>query len=189
MKVRKFDDIFKIDARRVQRLFFVPKFDPSRWMVLSVRDVALWLFYVGILITFYGQLAPWFLWRIYSYDQFLAFLPLVASLLLSRTLSRPLFTRKDYLWPSLAYFVYVLLICVLTGRNMNGYIAEFFKGIVFMFLFMLAKDEVPKLGTMLCKSMAILLVPSILFFFLYLAFHILIACRKIILSLPTKTTL
>ena len=166
--MNKIEDIFKIDARKVQRLFLVPKFDPSRWMVLSVRDVALCFFYLGILITFYGQLSPWFLWRIYSYDQFFAFLPLVVSLLLSRTLSRPLFTRKDYLWPSFAYFVYALLLCILTGRNMNGYIAEFFKGIVFMFIFMLDKDEVPKLGTMLCKSMAILLVPSIVFFFLYL---------------------
>lgn len=166
--MRHLSDIFIIDTRKFQRLFLVPKFDLSRWVVISLRDVSLWIYYVGILIVFYGILAPWFLWPIYSYEQFIAFVPIVVSFLLSRTLSHPIFTRKDYMWPFVAYCAYMLVMCTLSGKNMNGYIGESFRAVVFLFLFMLAKEELPKMGDMLAKSMAVILIPSLAGFFLWL---------------------
>lgn len=137
-------------------------------MLLPLRDVSLWLYYAGILIVFYGSMAPWFLWPIYSYDPFIVFIPMVLAFLLSRTLSHPLFTRQDYMWPFVAYCVYMLVMCVLSGKNMNGYIGESFRAVVYLFLFMLAKEELPKMGDMLAKSMAVILLPSLVGFFLYL---------------------
>ena len=146
----------------------MPKFDLSRCMVFPIRDVTLWIYYAGILFSFYTTLAPWFLWPFYAYEPLITFIPVVLAFLLSRTLSNPIFTRQDYLWPFVTYCVYILVMCVLSGRNMNGYIVEIFRAISFLFLFMLAKEELSKLGDFLSKSMAILLIPSATAYFLYL---------------------
>ncbi len=159
-------NIFLIDTHKFQRLFLIPKLDVSRWLMIPMRDLALWIYYVGILIVFYGSLTPWFLWKIYTYEAFFAFIPVVLSLFLSRTLSQPVFTRKDYIWPLITCSLCSFVICVSGGKNINGLIAETFKLLIFLSLFMLNKESLIKLGDVLSKSMAILLLPSMVGFLL-----------------------
>lgn len=164
----RWNNIFLIDTRKVQKFFFVPKFDSSRWMVLSIREIAFGLYYIGILLVFLTSLSPWFLWSLYFYGQFVAFVPIVSAFLLSRTLSRPLFTRKDYIYPIFTYILCVTVMDLLSGRNMNGFIGDAFNAVVFLSLFMLNLNDLVRLGNMLAKTMGLLLVPSILFYVLYL---------------------
>jgi ABC-type multidrug transport system fused ATPase/permease subunit len=144
------------------------KLDLSHWLIIPKREIALWAYILGIFIVYYGSLAPWFAWKIFSYEQYIAFFPIAFSMLYSQTLNKPLFTRKDYLLPTIAFAVCVMVMCMCSGKNMNGYISEVFRITIFMSLFMLDTDDLSRIGNILSKSMAIILAPSIIWFILYL---------------------
>ena len=161
-------NIFLIDIRKVKKLFILPKFNLSQWMVIPIREIAFGLYFLGILLVFFTSLSPWFLWGLYFYGQFVAFIPIVSAFLLSRTLSQPLFTRTDYIYPIITYILCATVMNLLSGRNMNGYIGDAFNAVIFLSLFMLNIQDLVRLGNMLAKTFAILLVPSIFFYVLYL---------------------
>ena len=162
------DDIFRIPIPRIERLARLPIPDVERLLRVSKREVVLWLYFVGVLLVFYTTLTPWFLWPLHLKSQFLAFFPIAAAMLLSRTLSTPLFTRTDYQWPILTYCLCTFTIALLNGRNINGFIGEVLMAYVFLSIFMLRHEDLMRLGDVLAQSLAFLLVPSILCYFLYL---------------------
>lgn len=137
-------------------------------MIIPIREIAFLLYFLGILLVFFTSLSPWFLWSLYVYGQFVAFIPIVSAFLLSRTLTQPLFTRTDYIYPIITYILCVTVMNLMSGRNMNGYIGDAFNAVVFLSLFMLNLQDLVRLGNMLAKIFALLLVPSILFYVLYL---------------------
>lgn len=149
-------------------MFLLPRINLSRYFILQYRDIAVAIYYIGILTVFYASITPWFCWRIFTVSQFLAFVPIVFAMLLSRGLSKPVFTRKDYLLPMLAYLVLMFITGVLSGKNINGFIGDMFNAMVFLSLFMLDKSELSRLGDMLAKSMGTILCVSIPMYILYL---------------------
>ena len=136
-------------------------------MLLSKRDITLWFFWGGIMLIYYASLSPWFLWSIYAYAIFLAFPPIVLSYLLSRNLQEPIFTRKDYIYPLLCYVAYIIISGILSGKNINGFIGDFFSFVAILFLFRLNIEDLIKLGKILSVSMGVLLLPSLLLYTLY----------------------
>ena len=163
-----YQNIYEINITRLKNLLLIRKPDISTWFLFPIRDLALWLYFAGILLIFYTSLTPWFLWKVINLSQFIAFIPIVSAFLLSRTLSSPIFTRKDYIFPILAYIVYALISDLLEGKNINGLIGEVFHTTALLSLFALNKQDLFKLGNLLSLSMGILLIPSIAVFFLYL---------------------
>lgn len=137
-------------------------------MIIPIREIAFYLYFLGILLVFFSSLSPWFLWGLYVYGQFVAFIPVVSSFLLSRTLRDPLFTRTDYIYPIITYILCVTVMNLLSGRNMNGFIGDAFNAVIFLSLFMLNLNDLVRIGNMLAKTFGLLLVPSILFYVLYL---------------------
>ncbi|MBR4644550.1 MAG: hypothetical protein IKO73_05270 [Bacteroidaceae bacterium] len=137
-------------------------------MILSVRDIALWLFFAAFLLIYYTSLTPWFLWNIYSYASFLAFFPIVLSYLISRHLQEPIFTRTNYVFPLLCYFLYIIISGILSGKNINGFIGDFFNFVAVLFLFRINTEDLVKFGNVLSISMGALLLPSLFFYALYL---------------------
>ena len=161
-------NIWQIDVCRLQRIFCVPIPDFSQYLIISKRDAALCLYYVGIFFAFYTSLAPYCLWKFYMYEQYIAFFPVLLAFLMSLTLSVPLFNRKDYLLPFIAYCMCSVVMNVLGGKNLNGHIGSLFIGLIFLSLFMFDRKELERLGDALSASMGMILIPSMITFLLFL---------------------
>lgn len=152
----------------LRRLVQIPIPEAGSLMLVRKRTIALWLFYAGILIAFYGTLNPWFLWPIARYVNFLAAVPVGASLLFSSHIRENIFTRNDYALPLLTCFLLQLVTALTSGKNFFGLIVILFIMMVFLSLLRLDRKEILPLGDMLAKSMACLLAVSIPFYLLYL---------------------
>ena len=126
------------------------------------------LFFVGILIVYFTSMQAWFLWPISSYMSIIACLFIIPAMLLSRGTTKPCFVRKDFILPLLAYFLLAYYQVVNNGSNFNAYISTLFNAIVFFALFRYDTACLRKVSRMLSKVMAVLLIFSITFFFLYL---------------------
>lgn len=152
----------------LQRLFQIPRPNVESLLMLDKRTVARWIFYVGILIAFYGTLNPWFVWPISRYVHYLAAIPIALSLMYSHNLKQGIFNRKDYLYPFLACVVLQLVMALASGKNINGLMAVAFSSLVYFALLKVDIDELRRLGDMLTKSMACILAVSIPFYILHL---------------------
>ena len=125
-------------------------------------------FHIGILIAYWGALMPWFVWKIEGVYFILSFMFIFMSMLISRTLKSPLFTRKDFQVPMISYLILVIMMRVVNGNNINSYISLVFYSLIFLSLFTASITELKKLMKFLCKVMAILLAVSLFFFLLYI---------------------
>ena len=140
----------------------------SKFYLIQKRAVVKGLFYTGMLLAFFTSLRPWFLWSIHSYYPLFATLLLIAAMLVDRTTSRPVFNRTDFLFPTAAYLLLGFYQAIVDSKNLIGLFMVLFFGFIFLTLFRYGKEELRALSTVLAKAMAILLVPSMFFFFLYL---------------------
>ena len=159
---------FIIPKDTLNRLFLWHKPNLSQLFLIQKRTVALWLFYFGIIIVFFTSLTPWPLWPIQRYYMPMAFLPRVASMLLSLRLKAPLFTRKDYFFPLITMTLFLLVMALSSGRNINGIFMVFFSMTVYLSIFKVNIPELHKLSDILASIMACILSVSIPFFILYL---------------------
>ena len=144
------------------------KIDLSKLYLIQKKDLVWFLFVCGIFISFYASLYPWFLWPISTTFMILASLFIVPAMALDRTLEDPIFTRKDFIIPTLCYFILAYYIAFTNANSLNAYISSIFNTIIFYSLFKVSPRILKRLSTILAKSMGFILVPSILFFFLYL---------------------
>ena len=97
-------------------------------------------FYLGILISYWGTLMPWFIWKIEKVFFILSAVLIAMTMLISRNLSCPIFKRTDFQIPILSYLVLNIMICIVNGGNVNAYIALVFYMIIFLSLFMVSID-------------------------------------------------
>lgn len=127
------------------------------------------LFNLGILIAFLGSLNPWFMWRLGYLYPIPSALCVGSAYVLSRSVSKPLFTRGDFLLPMLAFFLYFFYERMSLSMSVNGYLIGLFRGMVFLALFRLSYEGMQKMISFLAKSLAVLLSASLFGFFLYLS--------------------
>lgn len=148
----------KVNTRiKVEDLFLLDK----RWL-------AQMLFFVGVLIVYFTSMQTWFLWPISSYMSVIACVFIIPAMLLSKDITRPCFVRKDFVLPVLAYLLLAYYQVVNNSSNFNAYISTLFNALVFFALFRYDSVCLQKVSRMLAKTMAVLLIGSITFFFLYL---------------------
>lgn len=152
----------------MQRLFLVPKIDFSKLFIIQLRDFAFAIYILAIVITFFSTWTAWFTWKLHGVHQFLCSFLIATSFIFSRTLSRPIFSRKDYLYPLGAFAVYYYLSVLLRGANVFGLLNATCSIIVFGSLFALERKELIRIGNLLAKTTGALLVPSIFFYLIYL---------------------
>lgn len=158
----------QIKRSTIDRLFQLRGLTLDSLLRFEVRDVARWLMYLGMILMVYGSLNPWPLWPIYRYYQLFAFFPVVLSLLLAHRLKHPLYTRQDYIYPTLTCALLYLVMALCSGRNLNGVFMVAFTTTIFFALFRLNIDDLRRLGDVLTKSLAILMALSIPFYIIYL---------------------
>ena len=149
----------------LDRLFQIPRIHADHLLTIEKRTIARWIFYVGILLAFFGSLDPWFLWGIYRYYILFAFVPIAASMLLFRGIEKPLFNRKDFLYPYAFCILVLLMMALSAGKNINGIFMVAFTSAIYLSLFRIDKAELLRLGDFLSTVMAGLMVVSIPFFF------------------------
>lgn len=142
--------------------------DLSKFYLIEKRSLVKFLFYAGMLLAFFASLRPWFLWSIHSYYTVFVSFVLLFALLIDRTSSRPLFCRTDFIIPLAAFLLLGYYQAIVDSKSFKGLISVVFFAFIFFALFRYEKKELNALSTILAKSMAILLVPSMFFFFLYL---------------------
>ena len=145
-------------------IFKIHKIDILR---LRKKDIARTFFHIGVLIAYWGALMPWFVWKIENVYFIFSFFFILMSMLISRTLQSPLFTRKDSRIPMISYLILVIMMRIVNGNNVNSYISLVFYSLIFLSLFTASIPELKKLMKFLCKVMGILLAVSLFFFILY----------------------
>ena len=132
--------------------------DLSKLYLIEKRSLVKWLFYTGMLIAYITSLNPWFLWWFVPYYPIVSSFFLIAAMVLSSTMTKPVFTRNDFLLPLLAYIIIINnIICI-----------YFFHIFIFYSLFRYDSKLLFRLSTFLAKAMACLLAVSIPFFILYI---------------------
>lgn len=159
---------FIIQRRHIDRLFLIHGLTMRNLLVWQVRDVVRWLFFAGMIIAVFGSLLPWFLWPIAKYYQLIACVPLVVSLAMSIHLRQPIFTARDYIYPTVAVTVLISVMALCGGKNVTGFITIPLGVTIFLSLFMVDKKELQALSRILTRIMATILAISIPFYILYL---------------------
>ena len=142
--------------------------DLSKLYLIEKRSLVKWLFYTGMLIAYITSLNPWFLWWFVPYYPIVSSFFLIAAMVLSSTMTKPVFTRNDFLLPLLAYIILGFYQRLVNADNFNGYITTFFHIFIFYSLFRYDSKLLFRLSTFLAKAMACLLAVSIPFFILYI---------------------
>lgn len=145
----------------IDRFFQLPRIHADNFLMIEKRTLARWIFYVGILIAFFGALDPWFLWGIYRYYVLFSFLPIATSMLLFRGIEKPLFNRKDYLYPFVFCTLVLLIMALTAGKNINGIFMVAFSATIYLSLFRIDKQELIRLGDFLSTVMAGMMLVSI----------------------------
>lgn len=125
-------------------------------------------FYAGMVIAFFGSLNPWFLWPLGSYYIIISAMFIMTSMLVEATSSNKIYTNTTFLLPVFAFAVLSCYQLVVNNGNVGGYIANVFHIIVFLSLFRIGTDKLKKMMDIITRLMTLLLVPSMLWFFLYL---------------------
>lgn len=143
--------------------------DLSKFYLIDKKSIMMACFYVGMLIAYYGSLHPWFMWPLKELYVVPASAFLMISYLVSNSMKVTMFSRMDFLWPFAIYVILSYYMVMADDANVFGYIANAFFVAVFFILFKVDRDVLNPLLTVICKSMAILLIVSMFFFFLYLA--------------------
>lgn len=135
---------------------------------IKKEDVVLWLFSLGMLVPYLGMLNPWFMWPLgYSY-LIIAFVLLCGAMLVSMTMSKPLFTNRYYIPPTVAYAVIAIYQVVVSEGTIAGYVGVFFKVTVVMALLLMKREKLEAMMTFIAKFMGLLLLISIFGYVLYL---------------------
>ena len=157
-----------LHKRTLIKLFLIPVDKVHQLFYLSKRDLVYYCYYAGVLLAYIGSLDPWFMWPFYMIYPVVAFLPIFLSMLMSLHLKTPVFTRKEFVSSFISYLLLVVVMALVNGRNIYGFIFLVFNATIFLSLFRLEKDGLVRISTFLCKAMAVIMCFSIPFFILYL---------------------
>ena len=142
--------------------------DLSKLYLIEKQSLVKGLFYTGMLLAFLTSLRPWFLWSIHAYYAIFVSVLLGIAMLIDRTTSKPLFTNTKFLAPTIAYILLSYYQAIVGSKNIFGLLMPLFFTYIFFMLFRYDHQRLQQLSKFLAKSMAVILVPSLIFFFLYL---------------------
>lgn len=126
------------------------------------------LFYLGLLLAFYGSLHPWFLWPLGDLYPLPAGALVCTAMLISKSTNDSWFTCDNFLAPIVGYVAISTYMLITNGTNINGYIVNMFNISIFFSIFRLSPERMETVMTLLCKTMGCLLAVSIPAFLLYL---------------------
>lgn len=87
-----------IDISKYRRCLYI---DLNKYLVFGKWDIAIALFTIGIAINIFASIHVMYFWMIEAYCPFVTMPLFIMSVLLSRSTCTPIFTRTDFLLPTL----------------------------------------------------------------------------------------
>ncbi|MBO4800956.1 MAG: hypothetical protein J5545_03730 [Bacteroidaceae bacterium] len=138
-------------------------------ILLEKERLATGLFYAGFLFAYFGSLHPWFMWPLATLYPVPAALCFFGSLLVSNSMENPIFTRRDFLLPVIAFIIFATYERVSNSSNLNAFLMMPFRVLIFFCMFRVGLDKLRGLMTFLSKLMGAMLALSLFAFFLYLS--------------------
>lgn len=137
--------------------------------LIKKEKLARTLLFIGMLLAFLGSLNPWFLWPLGKLYIIPAAMLVGTAILVARSMSEnKFFTRKDALIPLIVLVAFMIYERMSTNANINGYIIQFFRLVVFYALFTMDFAYLRRMTDFICKVMGGLLAISIVGHFLYI---------------------
>lgn len=136
--------------------------------LIKKETVFVGILFFGMLIAYYSSLYPWPLWPLKGKVSILAAIILLAAFWIKPDSSKNVFTRTDFIAATLLYFTLELYQRLVGDSNIIGFASVVFHVFIFMTLFQLDKDILPKLMMFLTKFMAVIQVIALIGFFLFL---------------------
>ena len=153
-----------IDISKYKRCLYI---DLNKYLVLGKRDIAIALFTIGIAINIFASIHVMYFWMIEAYCPFVTMPLFIMSVLLSRSTHTPIFTRTDFLLPTLLSLIVQYYQCLVNAQNIVPFIISTASLCMFYCMFRIDKEIAEKSLTKICKVFAGFLIISILFFFLH----------------------
>lgn len=150
------------------RIHLNTKIDLNKIFIINKGDIAFALFCMGILLAILGSLQPVFMWKFASTYSILASFPIILAIGISRNITRPIFTRKDYILPLVAYIILQVTMKLISGSNINGYIELTFNIIIIFGIFSINIEKLERLTDVICLIFGSFLAISLFFFALYI---------------------
>ena len=153
-----------IDISKFRRCLYL---DLNKCLVFGKRDIAIALFTIGIAINIFASIHVMYFWMIEAYCPFVTMPLFIISVLLSRSTRTPIFTRTDFLLPTLLSLIVQYYQCLVNAQNIVPFIISTASLCMFYCMFRIDKEIAEKSLTKICKVFAGFLIISILFFFLH----------------------
>ena len=153
-----------IDISKFRRCLYI---DLNKCLVFGKRDIAIALFTIGIAINIFASIHVMYFWMIEAYCPFVTMPLFIMSVLLSRSTCTPIFTRTDFLLPTLLSLIVQYYQCLINAQNIVPFIISTASLCMFYCMFRIDKEIAEKSLTKICKVFAGFLIISILFFFLH----------------------
>ena len=153
-----------IDISKFRRCLYI---DLNKYLVFGKRDIAIALFTIGIAINIFASIHVMYFWMIEAYCPFVTMPLFIMSVLLSRSTRTPIFTRTDFLLPTLLSLIVQYYQCLVNAQNIVPFIISTASLCMYYCMFRIDKEIAEKSLTKICKVFAGFLIISILFFFLH----------------------
>ena len=153
-----------IDISKYRRCLYI---DLNKYLVFGKQDIAIALFTTGIAINIFASIHVMYFWMIEAYCPFVTMPLFIMSVLLSRSTHTPIFTRTDFLLPTLLSLIVQYYQCLVNAQNIVPFIISTASLCMFYCMFRIDKEIAEKSLTKICKVFAGFLIISILFFFLH----------------------
>lgn len=144
------------------------KINIGKLYIYERRKLAENLFVVAIFIAFFGSMNAWFMVPLHTFYPIIAFLLALASYMISRTSSHPIFTESYFLLPVAAFTMLEFYQCTVNAQNINAYVSATFCAMMMFFIFRYDKHLLDRIATLLSKTLGGILLVSYPLFILYI---------------------
>lgn len=142
--------------------------DLKKFYLIDKQKLVHLLFYSGILLAYLSSMNVSFFWPIRNFYHIIVTMFVVAAMLIANSMEKSIFSRRDFVVPTIACFAILFYQLAVNETLFGAYIVLPFNLFIFFSIFRLDREELPRIATFLCKTMAILMLICIPAFLLYL---------------------
>ncbi len=143
------------------------KLDISKFYLIEKEKVAFCLFCMAMLLAFFASVRVWFFWSINETFPILCVALLVPSMLISNSMEKPIYSRKDFFLPSILLGILLIYQRILQTESIIAMVMVLPRLFVFFALFRLSSDYYESFATIIGKVFATIVGVSLFMFFLF----------------------
>lgn len=156
---------FEISASKIDKIC---KIDLSKFYLIEKQKLSKVCLYMGILILYFGSLHPWFLWSLKELFPIPAAALLFVSYIISNSTKENMYRNTNNRFSITSFTILSFYMIINNAQNINTYIVNLFVVFAIYIIFSLNEDVFEQIMRIIAKTFAVLLIPSIIFFTMYL---------------------